>query len=32
MSAGLVASMLRAFCPDGEDLADAVMNFRFEKK
>lgn len=32
MSAGLVASMLRAFCPDGEDLADAVMNFRFENK
>ena len=32
MSAGLVASMLRTFCPDGEDLADAVMNFRFEKK
>ena len=29
MSAGLVASMLRVFCPDGEDLADAVMNFRF---
>lgn len=32
MSAGLVAAMLRAFCPDGEDLADAVMDFRFEKK
>lgn len=32
MSAGLVASMLRAFCPDGNDLADAVMNFRFESK
>jgi hypothetical protein len=32
MSAGLVAHMLRAFCPDGNDLADAVMNFRFEKK
>ena len=32
MSAGLVAHMLREFCPDGEDLADAVMNFRFEKK
>ena len=32
MSASLVASMLRKFCPDGEDLADAVMNFRFEKK
>ena len=25
MSAGLVASMLRTFCPDGNDLADAVM-------
>ena len=32
MSAGLVANMLRKFCPDGEDLADAVMNFRFEGK
>lgn len=32
MSAGLVATMLRRFCPDGEDLADAVMSFRFEKK
>lgn len=31
MSAGLVASMLKTFCPNGEDLADAVMNFRFEK-
>lgn len=31
MSASLVASMLRKFCPDGEDLADAVMNFRFEE-
>lgn len=30
MSAGLVASMLRRFCPHGEDIADAVMNFRFE--
>lgn len=32
MSAGLVASMLRRFCPDGNDLADAVLNFRFEEK
>lgn len=32
MSASLVASMLRTFCPDGNDLADAVMDFRFEKK
>ena len=32
MSASLVASMLRTFCPDGNDLADAVMNFRYEKK
>lgn len=31
MSASLVASMLKAFCPDGEDLADAVMTFRYEK-
>lgn len=29
MSASLVASMLKTFCPNGEDLADAVMNFRF---
>lgn len=32
MSAGLVASMLRIFCPNGHDLADAVMNFKYEKK
>ena len=32
LSASLVASMLKVFCPDGEDLADAVMNFRFEKE
>ena len=32
MSASIVASMLRAFCPDGNDLADAVMSFKFEKK
>ena len=32
MSAGLVASMLRTFCPNGHDLADAVMNFKYEKK
>lgn len=31
MSANLVASMLRKFCSNGEDLADAVMNFRFDK-
>lgn len=30
MSAGLVAHMLRTFCPDGNDLADAVMTFRFD--
>jgi hypothetical protein len=30
MSAGLVAAMLKKFCPNGEDLADAVMNFRFK--
>lgn len=29
MSAGLTASMIKVFCPNGEDLADAVMNFRF---
>lgn len=32
MSASLTASMIRRFCPHGEDLADAVMNFRFEDK
>ena len=32
MSAGLVAKMLRRFCPDGDDLADAVMSFKFEKE
>ena len=31
MSASLVASMLRIFCPNGNDLADAVTSFRFEK-
>jgi hypothetical protein len=32
MSASLVAHMLEVFCPNGYDLADAVMNFRYEKK
>ena len=32
MSAGLVAKMLRVFCPDGDELADAVMSFKFEKE
>lgn len=32
MSASLVASMLRAFCPNGDALADAVMSFKFEKE
>ena len=32
MSATLTAEMLRRYCPDGVDLADAVMHFRFEKK
>lgn len=31
-SAYLTASMLRAFCPNGDDLSDAVLNFRFERK
>lgn len=31
MSAGLTASMIRRFCPDGADVADAVMDFRFEE-
>ena len=29
MSAHLVASMVREFCPNGDDLANAVLNFRF---
>lgn len=32
MSAGLVAQMLRVFCPGGDELADAVMSFKFEKE
>ena len=31
MSAGLTASMIRRFCPDGADVADAVLDFRFEE-
>lgn len=31
MSAHLTASMIVSFCPDGADVADAVMNFRFDK-
>jgi hypothetical protein len=32
MSASLTASMYRRFVPNGNDLADAVLNFRFEEK
>lgn len=32
MSGSLVANMLSTFCPNGYDLADAVRNFRYEKK
>lgn len=32
MSASLVSSMLRKFCPDGVELADAVMSFRYKKE
>lgn len=32
MSGSLVANMLSIFCPNGHDLADAVRNFRYEKK
>ena len=32
MSAGLVAKILRVFCPNGDELADAVMSFKFEKE
>lgn len=31
MSHGLVMSMLRKFCPDGNELADAIKEWRFEK-
>lgn len=31
MSAHLTANMIKRFCPDGADVANAVMNFRFEK-
>ena len=31
MSAGLTASMIKRFSPDGADVADAVMHFRFDK-
>lgn len=31
MSAGLVMSMLRRFCPDGNELADAIKEWRFDK-
>lgn len=30
MSANLVMSMLKAFCPNGDDLADAIRNFRYK--
>ena len=32
MSAGLTMSMLRRFCPNGNDLADACKEFRFERQ
>jgi len=32
MSASLTAAMIKHFCPYGEDVADAVLNFRFEVK
>lgn len=31
-SAHITAQMIARFCPDGKDLADAVMTFRFETK
>lgn len=30
MTASLTAAMIKHFCPYGEDVADAVLNFRFE--
>ena len=32
MSAQLTASMIKKFCPHGEDVADAVLNFRFDQQ
>ena len=32
MSAGLTMAMLRRFCPDGNELADACRDFRFERE
>ena len=31
-SAHLTANMIKRFCPNGADVADAVLNFRFDKK
>lgn len=31
-SAHLIANMIKRFCPDGADVADAVLNFRFGNK
>lgn len=31
-SANLTANMIKRFCPDGADVADAVLNFRFDKE
>ena len=31
MSAGLVMSMLREFCPNGNEIADAIKEFRYDK-
>ena len=31
VSAGLTMAMLRRFCPDGEELADACNEFRYDK-
>ena len=31
-SAHITAQMIAIFCPDGKDLADAVINFRFKKE
>ena len=28
----VTAQMIAIFCPDGKDLADAVINFRFKKE
>lgn len=32
MSAGLVMSMLRAFCPNGNEISDAIKDFKYDNE